>query len=276
MPEMPDVQVSVSEFVDLVNETFEFAFPSIVISGELANFRVSKNRWVYFDLKDELVQGESAPAQIAAAIERFNALGTSGGDLPEALVIIRGGGSADDLAAFSHEMVARAVAASRIPTLAAIGHEVDTSLVELAADMRASTPSNAAELLVPDKRSVLAELLQISADLHAAAAEQLADARSQLADISGGLHDAVDDILADRREDLTSKRELLEVLSPQAALKRGYAIIRGADGQAIVPSGTAGRAGPSEVSVRPGAIVRIELLRIELLAQITAVRNRKK
>ena len=68
---------------------------------------------------------------------------------PDVLVLIRGGGSADDLQAFSTEQVVRAVAASRIPTLVAIGHEIDVSLAELAADRRASTPSNAAEMPCP-------------------------------------------------------------------------------------------------------------------------------
>ena len=100
------------------------------------------------------VQGEPAPRQIVAALQWFNEQAGP----PDVLVLVRGGGSADDLAAFSTETVVRAVAASRIPTLVAIGHEVDVSLSELAADQRASTPSNAAEILVPDRREVLARL----------------------------------------------------------------------------------------------------------------------
>src|SRR5207302_376420 len=88
------------------------------------------------------------------AIEQFNEEAL----VPDVIVVIRGGGSAEDLAAFSSEQVTRAVAASRVPTLVAIGHEVDVCLAELAADQRASTPSNAAELLVPDRKQALAEL----------------------------------------------------------------------------------------------------------------------
>ena len=76
---------------------------------------------------------------------------------PEVIAILRGGGSRDDLAVFDDEKLVRAVAASRIPTIAGIGHEIDTTLVDLAVDKRASTPSNAAELLVPDRRELLAQ-----------------------------------------------------------------------------------------------------------------------
>src|SRR5690606_29272842 len=115
-------------------------------------------RWGGMDISliDVQVQGEAAPAQVVAAIEQFN----QSANPPDVLVITRGGGSPEDLHAFSTEQVTRAVAASRIPTLAAIGHEIDVSLAELAADRRASTPSNAAELLVPDRKAVLASLAE--------------------------------------------------------------------------------------------------------------------
>src|SRR5690606_18856920 len=107
-------------------------------------------RWGGLDIElaNVQVQGESAIMQIVNAIDWFNKQAA----VPDVLVIVRGGGSADDLQAFSSEQVTRSVAASRIPTLVAIGHEVDVSLAELAADRRASTPSNAAELLVPDRK----------------------------------------------------------------------------------------------------------------------------
>src|SRR5690606_26365039 len=79
-------------------------------------------------------------------------------DTVDVIVVIRGGGSADDLQAFSTESVTRAVAASRIPTVVEIGHESDTSLAELAADLRASTPSNAAELITPDRKDMLSNV----------------------------------------------------------------------------------------------------------------------
>src|SRR5205085_8765084 len=105
---------------------------------------------VEIDLVDVQVQGEVAPTQIVAALSYFETT-----ELVDVIVVTRGGGSAEDLAAFSTEQVTRAVAGSRVPTLVAIGHEIDVSLAELAADRRASTPSNAAELLVPHRQEVL-------------------------------------------------------------------------------------------------------------------------
>jgi exodeoxyribonuclease VII large subunit len=168
------------------------------------------------------VQGEIAPAQIVAAIEQFNAAA----DPPEVLVLIRGGGSAEDLAAFSTESVTRAVAASRVPTLVAIGHEVDLSLAELAADMRASTPSNAAELLTPDRQHELRVLADNKRQL-AQALQQLV--KDQLVSVEQGrerLILAVQQLFADASNQLKLKTQLLEAYNPNAALSRGYAIIR--------------------------------------------------
>src|SRR4029077_13795397 len=97
------------------------------------------------------VQGVSAPDQIIRALRYFN----SQEELPEVVVIVRGGGSADDLSAFNDELLAREIAASRIPTLVGVGHEVDVSLADMAADVRAATPSNAAQILVPDRQEII-------------------------------------------------------------------------------------------------------------------------
>jgi exodeoxyribonuclease VII large subunit len=107
------------------------------------------------------VQGEGAAEKIAAAIEGFNALA----DRPDLLIVARGGGSIEDLWAFNEEVVVRAVAGSAIPTISAVGHETDTSLCDFAADVRAPTPSAAAEMAVP----VRAELLGQVGDLGARA-----------------------------------------------------------------------------------------------------------
>jgi exodeoxyribonuclease VII large subunit len=354
------VELSVSEFVAVLNQTLEFAYPSVVITGELANFRVSKNRWVYFDLKDELssvkffgtvynlpgpledgmllrvrgqprlhnlygfsvnvirirpagegsikkaaqllqaklaaeglfdesrkrglpypprriglvasrqsaayadfikvlaarwggidielldvqVQGEAAPGQIVAAIEQFNARPAP----PEALVIIRGGGSAEDLAAFSTEPVTRAVAASRVPTLVAIGHEVDLSLAELAADRRASTPSNAAELLVPDRAQVRAALATAADRLQQAGRRQLQSARAGLREQSIGLEQGLTRIFDRATTTLSNQSQLLAILNPRAILRRGYAIVRW-DGAVV----------RSTAALSPGGIVDVQI-----------------
>jgi exodeoxyribonuclease VII large subunit len=183
-------------------------------------------------LIDVQVQGEVSPAQIVAAIEQYNAMG----EPPEVLVITRGGGSAEDLQAFSTEQVTRAVAASRIPTLVAIGHEVDISLAELAADQRASTPSNAAELLVPDRRAVLAGLSSTRKQLSRQTLQVIKGARVGLALSGSKLHDAVGHVIQVGTQQIELKRRILGAFDPQAALQRGYALVR--QGSSLVQSGT--------------------------------------
>lgn len=332
------IELGVSEFVALLNQTLDYAYPTVTITGELANVRVSKNRWVYFDLKDESasvkffgtvyqlpgpledgmllkvrgqprlhqlygfsvnvqsmrpagegtirraaellrlkltaeglfdesrkrplpypptriglitskqsaayadfikilnarwqgvdvelidvqVQGEPAPLQITAALEQFNAEAQP----PEVLVVIRGGGSAEDLAAFNTEQVTRAVSASRVPTLVAIGHEVDLSLAELAADRRASTPSNAAELLVPDRSQVRASLQLAASQLRQAGQHHLQVARHMLHEQAAIMRQMTDQHLRQTKVSLQQTAALLQALNPHAILHRGYAIVR--------------------------------------------------
>lgn len=349
-----DLVLSVSDFVGLLNQTLEYAYPSVIIVGELANFRVSKNKWVYFDLKDDYssvkffgtvyqlpgpledglmlqvrgvprlhnqfgfsvnvqsmqpvgegslkkaaalleakltaeglfdesrkrmlpypptsiglitsgesaayhdfikiinarwggldiqladvqVQGEPAPGQIVAAIEHFN----TRAEPVDVLVITRGGGSAEDLAAFSTEQVTRAVAGSRIPTLVAIGHEVDLSLAELAADRRASTPSNAAEMLTPDKKHELAVLRDTQQTFLRVLSQNVTTAKNNIATALEDLHKAVERLMTRASQSIVSKTSLLEAFSPTAALKRGYAVIRTEQGT-ILRSGRGVSAG---------------------------------
>lgn len=106
------------------------------------------------------VQGEKAPAEIAAAIRGFNALPENGSiPRPDVLIVARGGGSFEDLLAFSDEVVVRAAAESTIPLISAVGHETDTTLIDFASDKRAPTPTAAAEMAVPVLRDLLERLL---------------------------------------------------------------------------------------------------------------------
>lgn len=337
-PDADELSLGVTEFVTLLNQTFDFAYPSLLITGELANLRISKNKWVYFDLKDDAssvkffgtvyqlpgpledgmllkvrgaprlhnqygfsvtvqtmqpagegtikraaelllaklkteglfeatrkrplpyppnrvgliaskqsaayadfvkiiharwsglviehidvqVQGEIAPKQIINAIKHFNSVS----DPVEVIIIIRGGGSPEDLAAFSTEPVTRAVAASRIPTMVGIGHEVDISLAELAADKRASTPSNAAELLVPDRLNELHRLKAAKKQLEQQGINIVLAARRELGLSIKDLKQVSVTVLDNDRKQVESTRRVLALLDPAAVLRRGYAIVR--------------------------------------------------
>ena len=338
---------SVSDFLAVVNQTLEYAYPFVEIEGEVASFKVNQNKFIFFDLKDgnssvgcfmtvwqlripiedgmkvvvravpkvtqwgkfsltvqsirpsgegslkksfELlvakldkeglfsserkrtlprapahiavisstqaagyadfvkilndrwggvrvevahvqVQGEAAPDQIIRAIKHFN----EQEDLPEVLVIIRGGGSADDLSAFNDELLAREIAGSRIPTLVGVGHEVDQSLADMVADVRAATPSNAAQLVVPDKHEMARwtrqKVLGVVPRLeHAVQARQAAMRQAlerMMIQIERQWQRYDDRVLSTRR--------VLVELNPKQALQRGYVIVRGsvAVGKAI-------------------------------------------
>jgi exodeoxyribonuclease VII large subunit len=200
----------------------------LVTSGESAAYRdfikVLGARWggMQITLVDVQVQGEASPGQVAAAIEQLNQLASQ----PDVIVVTRGGGSAEDLQSFNTEQVTRAVAASRVPTIVAIGHEVDTSLAELAADQRASTPSNAAELLVPDRRTVLTGVDSARAQLTRAVLQSVRDARQAIGAVREKMANRAGVVLADAQRTLVYRRTLLEAYDPHAALRRGYALVR--------------------------------------------------
>src|SRR5690606_40463585 len=114
------------------------------------------------------VQGETSGPEVAAAVYGFNAL-PGGGSIPrpDVVIVARGGGSLEDLWGFNDEIVVRAVAASDIPVISAVGHETDWTLIDLAADMRAPTPTGAAEMAVPVRAELEATLASLGARLRA-------------------------------------------------------------------------------------------------------------
>jgi len=158
------------------------------------------------------VQGEGAAERIAAAIAGFNNLPP---DLPQpdVLIVARGGGSLEDLMAFNDEAVVRAAAASRIPLISAVGHETDTTLIDFASDRRAPTPTAAAEMAVPARLELLADLAQRAARLDGALARLLGLAHAGLERAGAKLPD-LPGMLGAARQRLDDRAERLSLALP--------------------------------------------------------------
>lgn len=173
-------------------------------------------------VKNVLVQGDQAIEMIIKAINDFN---IHYPDL-DVLVITRGGGSLEDLQIFSSESLTRAVFLSRIPTLVAIGHERDISLSELAADLRASTPSNAAELLVPSKKDLIEDLNKLSINLKKQIVNLYDKEEETYKLLAESLKLKIDQKLQIENQRLVYYDNLIKSLNPKLPMSRGYALIK--------------------------------------------------
>jgi exodeoxyribonuclease VII large subunit len=224
------------------------------------------------------VQGEGAAAEVAAAVRLLNALHGSG-DLPlDAIVIGRGGGSAEDLWAFNEEAVADAVFGSAVPVVSAVGHEIDVTVADLVADKRAETPSAAVVLLTPDRRELMQGLLEARARLHDAVArrveagrerlDQLAsrpafrkpldrvrEQEQRLDDAAARLHRAATQRLDRAKERAAAAAEQLDSLSPLNVLRRGYSLTLAADGVRVLRDAADVRPGDRIVTRLAGGTV---------------------
>jgi exodeoxyribonuclease VII large subunit len=375
---METLVLGVSDLVALVNQTLDYAYPSVVVEGEVSSFKVSKGKFVFFDLKDDdslvgcfmmvyqlraaledgmkvrvvaqpkltawgkfsltvrevvpvgegsikrsfqmlhaklekeglfdagrkrtlptmperiglvasvesagyadfikilnarwggidvvvadtLVQGTDAARQIVGAVQYFN-------EQPQpvdVLVIVRGGGSAEDLAVFNDEPLVRSIAASRIPTLVGVGHEVDTSLADLAADVRAATPSNAAQLLVPDRAAVLSDLQHRQQRMLSRLLIRREKISQQLGSGIERMLGRMQYSLGVRQRHVQYARQTLRQLDPAVVLHRGYALVRDARGRVVkgVASG-----------LKPGASITIELESSIINAGVNHVQSKK-
>lgn len=194
-------------------------------SAGYADFvKIINDRWggLQIDVAHTVVQGADAPLQIVRAIEYFN----QREELPEVIVIIRGGGSADDLSAFNDEPLVRAIAGSRVPVLTGIGHEVDVSLSDMVADVRAATPSNAAQLLVPDRREIVAQVDHTQRELLGRLAARLHDLRGYCDTAQTSMARTTHEALRRTQTKFEHLEATLRHLDPQQVLNRGYAITR--------------------------------------------------
>jgi exodeoxyribonuclease VII large subunit len=220
---------------------------------------VLRRRWplVHVLLAPSLVQGERAPAQIVAALESLYAHVDAGKEPAIDLIIVaRGGGAIEDLWAFNDERVARTIAASPVPIISGVGHETDFTISDFSADLRAPTPSAAAEVAVPDVAEVEGQLLALWASLEDSWQQRLGEWRSALGvqrqilarlspkgEVDGG-RQRVDELgrrmeraghhrLVLLGERLAGLERRLRGLNPLAILERGYAVVRRESGELV-------------------------------------------
>ena len=354
-----------TEFVAVVNQTLEYAYSSVMITGEVASFKVNQGKWVFFDLKDEetsvscfmtlwslrvpledgmkvtvravpkvtkwgkfsltvdavkpvgegslkkayellkkkltdeglfdpakkrpipadltklgvisstaaagyadfikiinagwggmkvlvahtQVQGMDAPDQIIRALKYFNERSEI-----QMIAILRGGGSADDLSCFNDERLVREIAAYKIPVITGIGHEVDESLSDLAADVRASTPSNAAEMLTKDRVEEIKKLSRTIRLAKQALMQRIDEIENSNAEKAEKCLDRIRTEHGKLSEVIRQKIKLIEALNPERVLKQGYAILSG------------------DTSV--GNVVKITTFKQEINAEVKKVKER--
>ena len=218
------------------------------------------------------VQGAGAASELTAGIERLNRRN----DI-DLIIIGRGGGSFEDLFAFNDETLARTVAASKIPVISAVGHETDFTICDFVADLRAATPSAAAELAVPDRTELLGALSAIPARLTRALIRENARRRENLASLTGRpIFTQPETILRDRmlgvaalseravsavrasyagkRERFTALAATLAALNPLATLSRGYALAETPEGKPIVSVAERKVGDPVEIVLSDGSL----------------------
>ncbi len=208
-------------------------------------YHVTKRRWpsVQLVLYPVQVQGEFSAKQVALAIEFFNTKYAV-----DVMIVGRGGGSMEDLWSFNEEVVVRAIAASKIPIISAVGHETDFSLADFAADVRAATPSQAAELAVPDRDELKRYVVRMQRQLAQMARRELnerrlrlqacqknkllqrpelllADRRQRLDNLISKLRQCLDENITVKKHQLSLALEKLSVLNPAKTLQRGFALV---------------------------------------------------
>lgn len=213
--------------------------------------KVFRHRWpaTLLFVRPSRVQGEGAAEEIAEAIGQVNRWHLAGYLPIDVMILGRGGGSSEDLAAFNTEIVAQAIFRSKIPIVSAVGHEIDLTIADLVADVRAATPSHAVEQVAPDRRRILEVIEEYRYRLvegmrrtlrerrqrliHIAGrtifrrpADRFREMQRRLDDLAEHLHRSLQRQLTLRHRELTAISQRLDSLSPLAILARGYSLTR--------------------------------------------------
>ncbi len=197
------------------------------------------------------VQGLDAPDQIIRALQYFNERSEV-----QMIAILRGGGSADDLSCFNDEALVRAIAASRIPVITGIGHEVDESLSDLAADVRASTPSNAAEMLTQDRSEVKEKIRRSINRMSQMVLQGIERAKDNNRSRTNEVMRKIMEQISLARQQNIARIKTLEILNPEKVLNQGYAIVTG--------------------KISPGSVVKITTFKQEIEAEVKKIEERNK
>lgn len=218
------------------------------------------------------VQGAEAPGEIAAAIRYANRY-----QLADLLIVGRGGGSMEDLWAFNDELVAHAIYASKIPVISAVGHEPDVTISDFIADVRAATPSNAAELAVPDREALQQNLDSMVSSMAASLGRMLKAAKQQLNALSASavlvsptgyleqkgknlallmnrLAAAQNQTLAQSRQRYVGIVAKLDAMSPLKVLSRGYSVVRDSDGNILRSAAQTATGKPITITLASGKL----------------------
>ena len=250
---------------------------------DIINVSLRRNPWLQIVFCPATVQGEGA---VQSVVRGIRALEEAGVDV---MIVGRGGGSIEDLWAFNEEMVARAVYDCKIPVISAVGHETDTTIIDYVADLRAPTPSAAAELAVPDMRIVLGQLQGYEEALEAAMEQIMAlcrqrvdsyarvfrhlnpqsrlnDRRQRLMEVEDRLRLGMERRIEQAKSELAIRTQQLEGVSPLRQLERGYAFVSDEDGHGV--------ASAEQVTVGQHLFLDVKDGMIE--SEVTAIQKQKR
>lgn len=233
----------------------------IISSADAAGFgdfmRIANSRLpgVEFLMVNVAVQGNDAETEIPAAFDKLNALAGL-----DAVVLIRGGGSMEDLHAFNSEVVARAIVRSKAPVLVGVGHERDVTIADYCADVRAATPSNAAQILLPSKEEVEELVYRLTSGGQQRIQNYLSLTKQKVAHSLLSMQEQLSFTVRYHKERVKSLLTTIEALSPKNILARGYSITCTAKGEVL----------HSSKDIRVGEAIRTRLATGEIESTITA------